>query len=115
MNTDQETLNFCCEKGYLDILTLKYRWFGDSASEIRKQTQFYGHTHSCDTKDLQEVYSTIRDLQKEQDWKQRSRLSIFAIFKIPWKDVKWDGIFFVLERPTLAMFLQYRKRTSPFC
>ncbi|MGG3466363.1 hypothetical protein ABES02_02190 [Neobacillus pocheonensis] len=122
MNTDQETLYFGCEKGYLDIHTLKYRWFGaiwkyqgslkivmgywfgDSASEIRKQIQLYGHTHSCETKDLQEVYSTIRDLQKEQDWKQRSRLSIFAIFKSPWKDVK-SGWYILRSRKTYPCYV----------
>jgi hypothetical protein len=122
MNTDQETLYFGCEKGYLDIHTLKYRWlgaiwryqgslrivmgywFGESESEIRKQIQFYGQTHSCDTKDLQEVYSTIQDLQKEQAWKQRSRLSIFAIFKSPWKDVK-SGWYILRSRKNYPFYV----------
>ena len=122
MNTDQETLYFGCEKGYLDIHNLTYRWFGaiwryqgslkivmgywfgDSQSEIRKQIQFYGQTHSCDTKNLQEVYSTIRDLQNEQDWKQRPRLSIFAIFKSPWKDLK-SGWYILRSRKTYPFYV----------
>lgn len=122
MNTDKETLYFGCEKGYLDIHTLKYRWFGavwryqgslkivigywfgDSESEIRKQTQFYGHTHYCGTNDLQEVYSTIREIQKEQDWKQRSRLSFFTLFKSPWRNVKL-GWYILRSRKTYPFYV----------
>jgi hypothetical protein len=122
MTVDKETLYFGCEDGCLDINTLQYRWFGavwklqgsvkivcgywfgNSESDVRNQARIYGSLQNVSTEHLQDVYSSIRKIQNEKDWKQRSRLPFFSLFTSPWKGVD-SGWYIIRSRETYPFYV----------
>ncbi|MBP1965968.1 hypothetical protein [Paenibacillus aceris] len=80
-------------------------WFMKEKSEITQnaiQSGFSKWTEVSEHYIVMNMYRSIRNKQQEQDWKQRTRLSIRMIFKTPWRDVP-AGLYVIKSRETFPL------------
>ncbi|GGA12042.1 hypothetical protein GCM10008018_66430 [Paenibacillus marchantiophytorum] len=75
-------------------------WFSKDRSEILHNAILSGFTTWKEKSDhfiIMNMYQTIRRKQSEQDWIQRSRLSIRTLFTSPWKETP-PGLYIIKSR-----------------
>jgi hypothetical protein len=95
---------FGLHEGYLDMFTMKYRffgavwkltngrkyilgyWFADHENDIYCAIQNVGFINIMASKEteLNEVYQSIRTVQDNENWSNRRRLPYLSIIKKPW-------------------------------
>jgi hypothetical protein len=97
-----------CMSRLLEPITLEYKWFGalwtiEDAQQI-VVGYWFGHRRNditqkvnelgvttwnevIDIENINGIYNSIREKQKEMDWTHRARLPLYTNFKLPWKHV----------------------------
>ncbi|MDU0202624.1 MULTISPECIES: hypothetical protein [Paenibacillus] len=80
-------------------------WFSKEKSDIIQKAQRAGYANLTEISEhyvIMNMYRSIRNKQKEQDWEKRSRLSIRMNFTAPWKNVP-SGLYVVKSRNTFPL------------
>ncbi|GGL54872.1 hypothetical protein [Sporolactobacillus putidus] len=116
-----EPLYFGTGQNYLDIFSLRYRWFG-AVWKVRAETTILlryafadneevakakiqsGESAKRDDAHLEEIYKFIRNTQKDEDWGKRSRLHLFGVRESPWKKMK-PGWYIVRSRKQYPLYI----------
>lgn len=80
-------------------------WFCEEKAEIIQKAQQAGYAQWTEISEhyvIMNMYRSIRNKQKEQDWEKRSRLSIRMSFTAPWKNVP-SGLYVVKSRESFPL------------
>ncbi|WP_162297105.1 hypothetical protein [Sporolactobacillus pectinivorans] len=78
--------------------------FADDEKMAREKVGGGGKSARRDDARLMGIYTSIRNVQKNEDWNKRSRLHLFGIRKSPWKKVK-PGWYIVRSRKHYPFYI----------
>ncbi|MZQ85491.1 hypothetical protein GQF01_25565 [Paenibacillus sp. 5J-6] len=80
-------------------------WFSKEKSEITQSVTRSGFSKWIEKSDhhiITNMYTSIRNKKKKQDWEHRTRLPILTIFKSPWSEVP-SGMYILKSRDTFPL------------
>lgn len=79
--------------------------FGDNKMEVLRQFSNLSSCKECnDSNIVYEVYTSLREKQQQQDWSNRLRFPLSAVFKDPWKNTP-TGWYVLRSRDTYPFHL----------
>ena len=125
------TVFFGCAPHYLDSITLTFRWFGAVwryEANLKMVEGFWFSNHKediiqhvkakwgswrevTDPIEIKSVYESIREKQKQLDWKKRSLLSLKSVFS--WRETT-SGWYLIRSNNNYPFYISVVKKNRFF-
>ncbi|MFC5451290.1 hypothetical protein [Paenibacillus aestuarii] len=128
---DLQVAHFSCAPGYLDIYSLRYRWFGavwtlneqnqrvvsgywfgNNREDVVEQALHEGWNSFIEVageSSIKSIYETFRRRQQEIDWHKRSLLINKSLFSKVWKTAK-SGWYIIKSRDHFPFYISSVKK-----